>query len=54
MDQSEMMQGTINDAEFEVNSVRDSRNTKNTRKSKWVKPGTAARPYYDDEDEEHM
>ena len=49
-----MMQSTINEAEFEVNSVRDSRNTKNTKKSKWVKPGTAARPYYDDEDEEQM
>ena len=54
MDPSEMLQSTIKEAEFEVNSVRDSRNTKNTKKSKWVKPGTAARPYYDDEDDEHM
>ena len=51
MSQSEM-QGTIHEDEFQVNSVRDSRNTKNTNKSKYVKPGTAARPYYDNEDDD--
>lgn len=35
--------------DFEVNSVRDSKNTKitksNARSSKWIKPGTAAQAY---------